>query len=375
MQTTKNYYAGLQANLSYLTMPTQIIDQLSSLTNNLGDCYETHKCPAPNSMVQERLAVEHVAQWLSLSKEECWGYVGGGSTLGNLQGMWMGSALIPNATCVFTDTAHYSIPKFASTLRFNQLKVIKTHENGELDLNDLAQQIEPDEKVVIVLTAGTTMTSAYDPIEACTQILKQKNCQFYLHLDAALGGLIIPFLSTAQFPNKHEYTFENVDISSMTISAHKVLGMPMPANIFISRQHVVKKFKSIVNKVPLLDNLEDITVYGSRDGFRASVLYERLNQCSYNTIWACVQQGLRLAQYTAQKLQQMGFLHTFAVAGGLATVILRQEFEQQISNPRHIIEKYHLVQDYTYIHIYMMGHIDQTLCDAILSDIYEQSHV
>lgn len=71
MQTTKNYYAGLQANLAYLKMPTQIIDQLSSLTNNLGDCYGTHKCPAPNSMVQERLAVEHVAQWLNLSKEEC----------------------------------------------------------------------------------------------------------------------------------------------------------------------------------------------------------------------------------------------------------------------------------------------------------------
>lgn len=371
----KTYYAGLQANLSKINISNNIIQKLEQLTNNLGDCYGEHTCPTPNSMMQERLAVEKVAQWLELSAEECWGYIGGSSTLGNLQGMWMGATLMTEATCVFTDTAHYSIPKFANTLRFKHTKIIKTHRNGEIDLEDFKKQINPQEPVVLILTSGTTMTSAYDPIDACTSILKQKQSPFYLHLDAALGGLIIPFLSEQQFPPKHQYTFQNPDISSITVSAHKVLGMPMPANIFMARQHVVKAFKSIVNKVQLLNNLEDITIYSSRDGFRACVLFEQLQQRTFEDVQQSVQTGLKLAQYTTQKLQQIGFKQTFTVTGGLATVICRKEYEQRLSahNAQAIIQKYNLVQDQTYIHIYMMEHIDQALCDHILKDIYEQS--
>lgn len=370
---SKEYFIGIQTNLLPLKVSSHITNQLQYISNNLGDCYESEKCPVPNTMEQERLAVEKVAQWLDLSPKECWGYIGGGSTLGNLQGMWMGTTLIPNATCVFTDAAHYSIPKFASALKFKKTKIIKTHPNGEIDLEDLKQQIEPKEHIVLILTAGTTMTSAYDPISPCTQILKDNECPFYFHLDAALGGFIIPFLDHTDFPTKDEYTFKNSDISSFTVSAHKVLGMPMPANIFIARQNVVKQFKIAVNKVPLLNNLEDITIYGSRDGFRASVVYDRLQYIQYQDIQNWVQTGIQLAHEFALKLQhEFGFKQTFALAGGLATVIPVQEYQRIFNETcRHKLEKkYHLVQDATYVHIYMMAHVNQQLCNEFIQDCY-----
>lgn len=96
---SKEYFIGLQTNLLPLEVSPHTIEQLKYVSNNLGDCYEPEKCPIPNTMHQERWAVEKVAAWLDLPSKECWGYIGGGSTLGNLQGMWMGATLVPNATC------------------------------------------------------------------------------------------------------------------------------------------------------------------------------------------------------------------------------------------------------------------------------------
>lgn len=72
------YYTGIQTNLEHIDISAKTLSLLSHLTNNLGDCYEQESCPLPNTMHQERAAVEHMAEWLSLPANECWGYVGGG---------------------------------------------------------------------------------------------------------------------------------------------------------------------------------------------------------------------------------------------------------------------------------------------------------
>lgn len=74
--------------------------------------------------------------------------------------MWIRLTLFPEATLVFTDSAHYSILKFANYLRLNKIKIIKSGVNGEIDLADFKRQIKDGETIVLVLTAGTTMTSA-----------------------------------------------------------------------------------------------------------------------------------------------------------------------------------------------------------------------
>lgn len=278
------------------------IESLRRLTNNLGDCYEEESCPLPNTMNEERAVVELVSGWLNLSKDETWGYVGEGSSIGNLQGMWMGMALNKDATLIFTDQAHYSIPKFGSMLKFNNVKVIKTTQEGSIDIDDLAARITENEKGVIVLTAGTTITSAYDDINRVISTLKDKYCPFYLHLDAALGGFILPFINDRDFPDRLDYTFANPSISSLTVSCHKVIGVPMPSNIFISRRKCYEAFKKQVNKIDYFENKNDVTVYGSRDGFRASVVYERLSNIKKSEIAKWVNQGISLASYLADKM-------------------------------------------------------------------------
>ncbi|KVM84523.1 hypothetical protein WJ60_21480 [Burkholderia ubonensis] len=366
----QQYYSGIQVNLSPLEPSAADTALLSGLINNLGDCYEPDCCPLPNTMAEEREAVETVAAWLSLPSRECWGYIGGGSTLGNLQGMWMGSTLVSDATLVFSEAAHYSVPKAANLLGFSRVKVVRTQATGQIDVEDLSQKIEPGESVVLVLTAGTTMTSAYDNVEQCIDVLKRKACKYYLHLDAALGGLIVPFVDARDMPNCAEFSFQNKSISSMTISAHKVLGTPMPANVFVSRQAVADQFKDAVGAIPYLSDLKDTTLYGSRDGFRAAIVLSRLRAVGFPRLKASVQNSLRNAQWLAEALRYQGMADAFCVAGGLAVVVPLASFERALSarGQRFLTDKYRLVRDRNVIHMYVMAHISRTICEEFASD-------
>ncbi|MFP1916057.1 pyridoxal-dependent decarboxylase [Lonsdalea quercina] len=363
------HYTGIQVNLRTLTISDKTIESLHRLTNNLGDCYEEEVCPLPNTMNEERAAVELVSGWLNLDKEETWGYVGEGSSIGNLQGMWMGMTLIKDATLIFTDQAHYSIPKFGSILKFKNVKVIKTTQEGSIDINDLAARITENEKLVVVLTAGTTITSAYDDINRVLATLKDKHCPFYLHLDAALGGFILPFINDEDFPDRLDYTFANPSILSLTVSCHKVIGVPMPSNIFISRWKVYEAFKKQVNKIEYFENKDDVTVYGSRDGFRAGVVYERLSNIKKSEIAEWVSQGISLASYLADKISTtLGIRNTFSVKGGLATVFSKTEFDHQFSQDalKRIVQRYRLVNDGRFYHMYQMAHMDKPICDEFI---------
>lgn len=369
------YHVGIQVNLSPLD---DVLDdkaniaKLRYLTNNLGDCYETDVCPLPNSMNAEKTSVELFASWLGLSHEDCWGYIGGGSSLGNLQGMWIGKELYPDSTLIFSKSAHYSIYKFASLLGFRKIIVIDTHFSGEMDVGQFKEKTSNEKSIVVVFTAGTTMTSGYDPIKECIKAMDDNNCnEYYIHLDAALGGAVTPFISRKELQqDPDDFSFKNKNISSITVSTHKVLGSPMPANLFIARKSVIDGFKEKVTSIPYLSHIKDITVYGSRDGFRASTIYSRLINVGRNGLKEIVQRSFVNCTYLLDELRFIGLTSAFRVSGGLAVVIPRELLNEKISKKdlAYIERKYHLVKDDCYYHIYVMNHVDNDLCKEIIRD-------
>lgn len=369
------YHIGVQVNLSDLndsSVGKYNVEKLRHLINNLGDCYEHSACPLPNTMNLEKDSVELFASWLHLSKEQCWGYIGGGSTLGNLQGMWIGKTMYPNATLILSQSAHYSIYKFANLIGFHKVKVVNAKHTGEIDAFDFSEKISNEREVVIVFTSGTTMTSAYDPINECVKLLRDKCKKYYIHLDAALGGAITPFISMEELQqDPSDFSFKNPDISSMTVSIHKVIGSPMPANIFIARKYIIDNFKCKVTSIPYLSDIKDVTIYGSRDGFRASIVHSRLLSLGQDTIREIVCKSITTCIYLLDEIKAIGLTSAFRVPGGLAVVIPLVQMKEKISKKdlEYIEGKYHLVKDQTYYHIYVMAHVDITLCNEIIFDL------
>uniref|UniRef100_A0A3Q7IWN3 Glutamate decarboxylase n=1 Tax=Solanum lycopersicum TaxID=4081 RepID=A0A3Q7IWN3_SOLLC len=116
---------------------------------------------------------------------------------------------------------------------------------------------------------GTTFKGAIDDLDFVIQTLE--NCgyssdRYYIHCDAALSGLILPFIKHVS----KKVTFKK-PIGSISISRHKFLGCPMPCGIQITR----KSYARNLSKIEYIASIAT-TICGSRNGLTPTVLLKWL---------------------------------------------------------------------------------------------------
>ena len=138
----------------------------------------------------------------------------------------------------FSEEAHYSILKIARILNMPHTTV-KRRTDGEIDYDDLRDMltVHRDRPAIILATIGTTMRGAVDDIPAIRQAIDELGIEeHYIHADAALSGMILPYVDDPQ-----PFGFE-AGIDSISISGHKLIGAPLPCGIVLTRKHLVETF-------------------------------------------------------------------------------------------------------------------------------------
>ena len=79
---------------------------------------------------------------------------------------------------------------------------------------------------------------------------------YYLHADAALSGMILPFVDAPQ-----PYSFAD-GIDSISVSGHKMIGSPMPCGIVLAKRSNVSRISVEIDYI----SAKDQTISGSRNG-------------------------------------------------------------------------------------------------------------
>ncbi|WP_218279902.1 pyridoxal-dependent decarboxylase [Verrucomicrobium spinosum] len=98
-----------------------------------------------------------------------------------------------------------------------------------MDYSDLREtlRIHRDVPPIIFANIGTTMKGAVDNLHKIRAILDELAItNAYLHADAALSGMILPFVADPQ-----PWDFAG-GADSISISGHKFLGSPLPCGVF-----------------------------------------------------------------------------------------------------------------------------------------------
>lgn len=109
--------------------------------------------------------------------------------------------------------AHYSLKRCAKMLGI-EVKEIKTNDTYTTDIEDVKQKID-DNTILVAAIMISTELGVIDDIASLDKIAKEHNTG--LHIDAAIGGFIIPYLTT-DIP----YKFSELEsLFSMNISCHK----------------------------------------------------------------------------------------------------------------------------------------------------------
>ncbi len=239
------------------------------------------------------------------------GYVTSGGTEGNIMGLWIGRQWLRNRVDTNGDgrvavmasaASHYSLRKGCALLdlgegrwqgegrsrRFlpmkdgNGLHLVRSHADGAIDVEALEWEIrrlrmELDiRRFIIFLNAGTTLTGSSDDATAVGLLIDSlrhefQGCvEFYIHVDAAYGGMVIPFLDPSG-----TWIFRVPQVSSAVVDPYKMGLAPMAQGIFLARKSGEDRLsrdglqRFIERPTGYVNEAFDDTLIGSRNGAMA----------------------------------------------------------------------------------------------------------
>lgn len=195
-----------------------------------------------------------------------------GATGGAQQALWMGRNKIlrnnPEARILVITSAlgHNSVAKAANlcglTNKISQgrhsFRTVGINPDGSMNMFELGEVVKTShaDGFIIVPTLGTTLNGAADDVEAiwkvCQLNLAPEN--FWIHLDAAFGGLVYPFL----YPGVDYLSW----VHSCVVDFHKMGFAPYGSGAFICRKNAIQETTGV--KVEYINNAIDGTVNGSR---------------------------------------------------------------------------------------------------------------
>ncbi|GIW88388.1 MAG: histidine decarboxylase [Isosphaeraceae bacterium] len=266
-------------------------------SNNVGDPF----IPSNYHLNTHEFEREVLAEFFDLTAapaDDAWGYITSGGTEGNLYGIFLGRELLPDGMVYYSEDTHYSVNKILRALHVRNI-MIRSREDGRIDLDDLYEtlRIHRDVPPILFLNIGTTMKGAIDDLEGVNEILRDLAIgRRYIHADAALHGMILPFVDRPQ-----PWNFE-AGIDSISISGHKFIGAPFPCGVVIARKGNVERIARSIEYVGSLDT----TLSGSRNSLAALFLWYALRTTPRGEFRRIVAECLDVADYAIDRLEALG---------------------------------------------------------------------
>ena len=276
--------------------------------NNIG-CHTLGKSEEAfkGSQELEKEVIQVLAVDIFKAKEnEYDGYIATGGTEANMQALWIYrnlfmkkyQATLDEMVILSSEDTHYSVHKGSNILNVENVSIPVDFNSREINAEALdaiiKKLIEEGKKYFMVISnMATTMFGSVDNPDIYAEILTNHNVPFKIHVDGAFGGFIYPISNRQSTIN-----FENKNISSITIDAHKMLQAPYGTGVFLCRKGLIENV--LTKEAQYVDGM-DLTMVGSRSGANAIAVwmilfsygyygwFEKISTLLMRTEWLCAQ--------------------------------------------------------------------------------------
>jgi glutamate/tyrosine decarboxylase-like PLP-dependent enzyme len=249
--------------------------------NNLGNWSRQDNT---GEQISEKIEGQLIRQMTDLyggETADCEGYVTAGATEGNIFCAWLGrndllKSIDKPPVLIVNSLTHYSIAKAGNLLGLKQAvcPVGRKWSFDRISLRTLMTDLNRSgcESFLLPLTVGYTFTGTADDIDEITEEVRELEdtlkIRTFIWVDAALSGMIEPFIGSGFLPLKNRL------INGLVVDFHKYAGVPYPAGLVLYR----KRFRrSIERHVGYLDYY-DSTLLGSRTGIAAIACWYMINR-------------------------------------------------------------------------------------------------
>ena len=363
-------HLGYPYNLDY---DFQALHRLVEFSiNNLGDPFIESNYGV-HSRSFEIAVLDWFAELWELPRSEYWGYMTACGTEGNLHGIWMGRENVTpihsqekvGVVLVASRETHYSAWKAARMYCMEPHQINTTH-HGEMEYEHFwqtLQEIKAAKKhIVVVVNIGTTIKGAIDNVDTVLSLIEQAGFvegEYFVHLDGALFGMMLPFVEEAQSPGQlKSITFRKSGIGSISVSGHKFLGSPVPCGVVITRKQYIDRLSQDISYIAS----RDATILGSRNGHAPLFLWYTLvkkdNQKMNQDIQSCIEN----AEYMRDALLSYGVEKVLLNDRSCTVVFQRPKSES-------FIKKWQLACDADLSHVVVMPNVGKDKIDEFVDEL------
>jgi aromatic-L-amino-acid/L-tryptophan decarboxylase len=248
----------------------------------------------PAATELEELVLDWLRQLLGLP-EGLHGHIEDTASTSTLAALAAARELRPGGIVVCSEHAHSSVDKDAKILGL-ELEKLPTDSEYRLRTDALAQALGAGGVAAVVATAGTTSSTAVDPVPEIADLCERAGV--WLHVDAAYAG------SAAVCPELR-WALEGAErADSIVVNPHKWLFTPVDCSALYTRRPDVLRAAFSLLPEYLRTGVEDVTNlmdYGPALGrrFRALKLWAVIRCYGREGLQALIREHVRLARLFA----------------------------------------------------------------------------
>ncbi|MGD8565917.1 MAG: tyrosine decarboxylase MfnA [Candidatus Bathyarchaeota archaeon] len=303
-----------------------------------------------------------------LSNPEACGHIVTGGTEANILALWTARKISKKShgEVIIPDSAHCSLDKATELLGLRKIN-IGLNERHQINIDSVQEAISP-KTVAIVGIAGTTGLGVVDPIPKLSEIAKEN--ELYLHVDAAFGGFVLPFLRQIHH-DIPAFDFSLPGVSSITVDPHKMGLAPIPAGGILFRNR--KLWETAAWKVSYLagGNTEQATLVGTRPGgsvIAVWALLKHLGKTGYRKIVENCMNLTHKLEEGIKNIDGIGLMHkpTMNIVGIGSNTLNIHKVAKELRQRKWAISLFP-----KHIRIVIMPHIKREHINMFLEDLQD----
>ena len=237
-----------------------------------------------------------------LSHPEARGNLVSGGNEANILALWAAREAhgARGTRVIVPSTAHFSYDKACRLLGLDIVHV-DIDEEFRMDLGAVRAALD-ERTIALVGVAGSTDLGAVDPIEELSALALEHD--LHLHVDAAFGGFVLPFLADLGLPSP-PFDFRLPGVSTITIDPHKMGLCVQPAGAVLFRTPELQRGVQV--NIPYLagGHTEQTTLTGTRPGAAVLAVWAMLKHMGRTGYREVVRQCMGLTSHFAARIREI----------------------------------------------------------------------
>ena len=230
------------------------------------------------------------------------GFIVSGGTEANLLALLAARnmANVSNPEVIIPESAHFSFNKICDLLRIKPVKA--GLDSSFRVVPSSVERCINKNTIAVIGTAGTAELGAIDPIGKLSEIAREHGV--YLHVDAAFGGLIIPFLEGVS-DDVAVFDFRLDGVKSITVDPHKMGMTTIPAGGILFRD--TEYLEQIKTQTPYLTDEFQYTFVGTRSGASVAATWAVFESLGREGFRSTVKHCTQLTKFLSSEVESLCF--------------------------------------------------------------------